>query len=93
MARTYPPDVAVIDTDGILHARLTAGKKNANVEYGRTYRLPEGTFTNAVVTLEVPLSPNPFVVGENTVAVIVKQVNGSSSDLSFDLELQVTPAP
>ncbi|MFT5429692.1 MAG: hypothetical protein ACI9OJ_000364, partial [Myxococcota bacterium] len=34
---------------------------------------------------------NPFVAGENTVAVLVKQDGGGSSDLSFDLRLQVTP--
>lgn len=66
MARTYPPDVAVIDTDGILHARLTAGKKNANVEYGRTYRLPDETFTNAVVT--------PSLANEAALADIVRRM-------------------
>jgi Tfp pilus assembly PilM family ATPase len=39
-----------MDTDGVLHARLSAGKKTARVVYGRTYRLPDGTFTPAVVT-------------------------------------------
>lgn len=36
---------------------------------------------------------NPFVVGENVIAVLVKQANGTSSDLSFDLSLTVTMAP
>ncbi|SEU16484.1 Kelch motif-containing protein [Myxococcus fulvus] len=31
-----------------------------------------------------------FEMGENTLAVMVKQANGTSSDLSFDLELKVT---
>ncbi|WP_342374592.1 DUF1929 domain-containing protein [Myxococcus stipitatus] len=31
-----------------------------------------------------------FVMGDNTLAVMVKQANASSSDLSFDLELKVT---
>ncbi len=33
---------------------------------------------------------NPFVVGENTIAVIVKQADGGSSDLSFDFQLTLT---
>lgn len=50
MGRAYPPDVLVIDTDGVLHARLDAGKNAARVKYGRTYHLPDGTFMPAVVT-------------------------------------------
>lgn len=34
-----------------------------------------------------------FVVGRNVVAAMVKQRNGSSSDVSFDLSLRVTLAP
>ncbi|MBZ4421381.1 galactose oxidase-like domain-containing protein [Myxococcus sp. RHSTA-1-4] len=48
---------------------------------------------NAVLTATLPLSPNPFVVGDNVVAVMVKQANSTSSDVSFDLELSLTPAP
>lgn len=73
MARTYPPDVAVIDTDGILHARLTAGKKNANVEYGRTYRLPDETFTNAVVT--------PALANEAALADVVRRMKMESGKI------------
>ncbi|HEX6178534.1 MAG TPA: hypothetical protein VF057_09240 [Thermoanaerobaculia bacterium] len=61
MSRAFPPDVVVIDTDGILHARLSAGKKTARIVYGRTYRLPEGTFTPAVVT---PALANPAALAE-----------------------------
>jgi hypothetical protein len=35
-------------------------------------------------------SSNPFVVGENAIAVMVKQSGEDSSDLSFDFELVVT---
>ncbi len=31
----------------------------------------------------------PFKVGQNVIAVMVKQVNGTSSDTSFDLQLQM----
>lgn len=70
MARTYPPDVAVIDTDGVLHARLTAGKKNASVDYGRTYRLPEETFANSVVT--------PSLANEAALADVVRRMKMES---------------
>jgi hypothetical protein len=48
---------------------------------------------NAVVSAPVPLSPNPFVVGPNVIAVIVKQTEAASSDTSFDLELKLEGAP
>lgn len=52
-----------------------------------------GSGDNASVTETLPLSPSPFVVGDNTVAVLVKQSSASSSDVSFDLELAVGLAP
>ncbi|MEW5848342.1 MAG: metallophosphoesterase [Myxococcota bacterium] len=52
---------------------------------------------NELSTTTLDLTINPFTLGSNVVAVMVKQVSVSSSDLSFDLELQVTlgtpPAP
>lgn len=44
---------------------------------------------NERIDRTLDLSPNPFVRGENWVAAIVKQANASSSDLSFDLELEL----
>lgn len=38
---------------------------------------------------EGPIPGARFVMGENTLAVMVKQANATSSDLSFDLELKV----
>ncbi|ADO72671.1 galactose oxidase-like domain-containing protein [Stigmatella aurantiaca] len=55
-----------------------------------------GSLENARETVELVLQPNPFVKGENTVAVVVKQVGATSPDLSFDLALDVgvqVPAP
>jgi hypothetical protein len=40
--------------------------------------------------LEASISASAFVSGVNTIAVMVKQVDGSSSDVSFDLELTLT---
>ena len=50
MARSYPPDVIVLDTDGLLHARVSRGRKNPAIETAKTYALREGIFTNAVMT-------------------------------------------
>ena len=40
-------------------------------------------------TAALPLSPNPFVSGENIIGVVVKQVGKTSPDLSFDLALEL----
>ena len=53
MARSYPPDVIVLDTDGLLHARIARGHKNPQIQTAKTYALREGTFKKAVVTPEL----------------------------------------
>ena len=53
MARAYPPDVIVLDTDGLLHARIASGRKNPRIETASTYSLAEGAFKTAVVTPEL----------------------------------------
>ena len=50
MARAFPSDVLVLDTDGFLHARFGRGRTNARVTQARTYRFPAETFTASVVT-------------------------------------------
>jgi len=39
------------------------------------------------------IDPSAFAAGENVVAVMIKQANATSSDISFDFKLTVTPAP
>ena len=53
MARSFPPDVIVLDSDGLVHARLARGKKDPQVQQVKAYRLPADTFTPAVVTPEL----------------------------------------
>jgi Tfp pilus assembly PilM family ATPase len=53
MPRSYPPDVVVLDTDGLLHARVSRGRKNPQIERARTYPIGEGVFKPAVVTPEL----------------------------------------
>jgi hypothetical protein len=44
----------------------------------------------ATETVSVPISKTPFVVGNNVIAAVVKNSSASSSDISFDLKLDVT---
>jgi type IV pilus assembly protein PilM len=50
MARSFPPDIVVLDTDSLLHARLGRGKANPTIVQAKSYRLAADTFTPAVVT-------------------------------------------
>ena len=50
MTRSFPPDVIVLDTDGMLHARFARGKASPRLIHSKAYRLPEGTFAAAAVT-------------------------------------------
>jgi type IV pilus assembly protein PilM len=50
MSRSFPPDVIVLDSDGLVHARLTRGEKNPKVVNAKTYRLAADTFTPGMVT-------------------------------------------
>ncbi len=50
MARSFPPDVLVIDTDAIVHARFGRGKTNPRLVQTKAYRLAAGTFAPAMVT-------------------------------------------
>lgn len=50
MARSFPPDVLVLDTDGLVHARFGRGVKNPKVVNAKTYRLAADTFTPSMVT-------------------------------------------
>lgn len=50
MARSFPPDVVVIDTDSLLHARFGRGQKGLRLTQSKAWRLPAGTFTAAAVT-------------------------------------------
>ncbi len=53
MARSYPPDVIVLDNDGLLHARVSRGRRNPQIVHAKTYPLREGTFTPAIVSPEL----------------------------------------
>src|SRR5438105_2287781 len=53
MARAFPPDVLVLDSDALIHARLGRGRTNPQIAQAKSYRLPAGTSAPAVVTPEL----------------------------------------
>ncbi len=74
MARSFPPDVIVLDTDGLVHARLARGRKDPLVQHAKAYRLPEGTFAPSVVT--------PELVNEAALAEALRRVKLEAGRLS-----------
>ncbi len=50
MSRSFPPDVVVLDTDSLLHARFGRGKTSPKLVQAKSYRLAEGTFEPGMVT-------------------------------------------
>jgi type IV pilus assembly protein PilM len=50
MARSFPPDIVLLDTDSLVHVRLSRGKKNPRVVSVKTYRLGADTFGEGMVT-------------------------------------------
>ena len=53
MARSFPPDVIVLDTDALVHARVGRGVKNPQILQAKSYRLAADTFGPSVVTPEL----------------------------------------
>jgi Tfp pilus assembly PilM family ATPase len=53
MARSFPPDVIVLDTDSLLHARLSRGKRDPRIVQAKSFRLPADTFAGSLVTPEL----------------------------------------
>jgi Tfp pilus assembly PilM family ATPase len=53
MARSFPPDVLVLDSDALIHARMGKGRKDVNITHAKSYRLAANTFSTSVVTPEL----------------------------------------
>lgn len=53
MARSFPPDVIVLDNESLLHARFTRGKHAPRVVQAKSYRIAADTFSTSVVTPEL----------------------------------------
>jgi type IV pilus assembly protein PilM len=61
MARSFPPDVLVLDAESLVHARLARGKKDPQIVQAKSFRVAADVFTPAVVTPELS---NPAALSE-----------------------------
>jgi type IV pilus assembly protein PilM len=61
MARSFPPDVVILDTDALVHARFGQGKTGMRLVQAKPYRLAAETFTPSMVT---PQLANESALGE-----------------------------
>jgi hypothetical protein len=86
--------LSVLFDDGVVVYVNGTQVFSRNVTFTAHDRYAVGSAENDQDTVSLPLSPNPFVTGENTIGVMVKQTGRTSPDLSFDLSLDVgiTPA-
>lgn len=50
MARSFPPDVVVIDSDSLIHARVGRGRKEMQILQAKSYPLRDDVFVPGVVT-------------------------------------------
>lgn len=50
MARSFPPDVVVIDSDSLIHARVGRGRKEMQILQAKSYALRDDVFAPGVVT-------------------------------------------
>ena len=50
MSRSFPPDVVLLDTDALVHARFARGKSGMRLVTAKPYRLAADTFTASTVT-------------------------------------------
>ena len=53
MARSFPPDVVVVDRDSLIHARIGRGRKEMQVLQAKSYALRDDVFAPGVVTPEL----------------------------------------
>ncbi len=66
MARSFPPDVIVLDSEALLHARLARGKKDPQIVQAKSYRLAGNTFLPAIVT--------PQLSNESSLAEVLRRL-------------------
>jgi hypothetical protein len=50
MARSFPPDVVVLDSDSLIHARVGRGRKDMQILQAKSYALHDDVFAPGVVT-------------------------------------------
>jgi len=50
MARSFPPDVVVLDSDSLIHARVGRGRKAMQILQAKSYTLRDDVFVPGVVS-------------------------------------------
>ena len=50
MARSFPPDVVVLDTDSLIHVRIGRGRKDVKIVQAKSYTIRDDVFATGVVT-------------------------------------------
>jgi hypothetical protein len=50
MARSFPPDVVVLDSESLIHVRVGRGRKDAKIVQAKSYALRDDVFAPGVVT-------------------------------------------
>jgi type IV pilus assembly protein PilM len=50
MARSFPPDVVVLDSDSLIHARVGSGRKEIQILQAKSYVIRDDVFVPGVVT-------------------------------------------
>ncbi len=70
MARSFPPDVIVLDSDSLIHARLSRGRKDPQIAQAKSYRLGAATFAPGVVT--------PDLVNAGAIADVLRRLRVES---------------
>jgi type IV pilus assembly protein PilM len=53
MARAYPPDVLVLDSAALVHARVVKSKGGFSIQQAKSYRIAPGTIEPSVVTPQI----------------------------------------
>src|ERR1043165_9901210 len=66
MARAYQPDVLVLDSAALIHARVVKSKGSFSIQHAKSYRIPEGTIEPGVVT--------PQIVNEGALAEVLRRL-------------------
>jgi type IV pilus assembly protein PilM len=70
MARSFPPDVVIIDTDALVHARFGRGKTGMRLVQAKPYRLAAETFTPSMVT--------PILANESALAETLRRLRNET---------------
>jgi type IV pilus assembly protein PilM len=67
---SYPPDVVVLDSGSLVHARFGRGRKDPRIVQAKSFRIADGTFTPSVVT--------PELTNESALAEVLRRLKSET---------------